>query len=534
MRKALHAKGFTKASVSISALCSVENGGGKVKIGVQEGDPADVRTLSLPGAVFFSQEKAMEMLGTRPNAPFDFRKWDEGIRNLRIAYKKAGFLTVHISGGDFSCENGDDLCPSARIEEGRRYEVAWIGTGKISVSKLEKASGIYGDEETSEGGLIHDIRERLLTFYKEKGFLRADVNVEASDKGDGTNLLKITVSEGVAGWLKEIRFEGNRNISAKKLKKQMTSEERGFFSPLTGSGKYREEEWNEDLEALVGLYQKEGFVRARIAAVENEWDSRGGITQTIRIEEGARYRLREIRIRGNDHFLREEILRHVGNREGRHIDYIGLERDQGAVAAHYRDSGYLDVKVTTNLVFDEGQDTAAAQFDIEEGPRYVLGKVVIQGNLLTDPVVVLREVNIAEGAPAGEKALLKFQQAVYATGLYKSVRVQKAKRASEGVVDLIVELEETLFFEIEFGAGYGTDTGARGFAGAKQRNLDGKGRAFSTNITVSQKERKYLWDVREPYILGNRWKWTGGLTGYHQEAIKRSFSLRKTSLVASV
>jgi outer membrane protein insertion porin family len=224
----------------------------------------------------------------------------------------------------------------------------------------------------------------------------------------------------------------------------------------------------------------------------------------------------------------------IGNREGKFVDYVGLERDQEAVAVHYRNSGYLDVKITARLLFDEGKDTTVAQFDIEEGPRYRRGKVVVQGNLLTDPVVVLREVGIPEGAPAGEKDLLKFQQSVYGTGLYKSVRIQKVKRTSEGILDLVVEVEETLFFEIEFGPGYGTDTGVRGFVGAKNRNLDGRGRSFSTRLSASQKEQKYIGDLREPWILGNRWKWEGGLTAYYQEAVRKSFSLRKASVIPSI
>jgi outer membrane protein insertion porin family len=227
-------------------------------------------------------------------------------------------------------------------------------------------------------------------------------------------------------------------------------------------------------------------------------------------------------------------MAHVDNREGKFVDYVGLEKDQEGIAAHYRDSGYLDVRITTQLLFDEGKDTTVAQFGIEEGPRYRLGKVVVQGNLLTDPVVVFREVGIAEGSPAGEKDLLKFQRAVFGTGLYKSVRIQRVKRPAEGILDLVVEVEETFFFEIEFGAGYGTDTGVRGFVGAKNRNLDGKGRSFSSRVSASQKEQKYIGDLREPWIFGNRWKWEGGLTAYYQEAERISFSLRKASIIASI
>jgi len=534
VKKILRRKGFTSPAVSISASCNLESGAGKVRIEVVEGPPATVRSINYPGADFFTHEKLRDMLGASAGLPYDYKRWERGIRNLRVAYKRAGFLAVHISDADVACEDGEGFCLSMRVDEGPRYRVTWESQGIIPIEKLEKASGIYGEEETTEAGLVHDVRDRLLAYCRENAFLRAEVDVDVSEGEGGLRLLKISVREGMAGYLKEIRFTGNASLSGKQLRKQMISEEKGPFSLLTGSGKFREEEWNEDLAAIVGLYQKEGFVRARITAVDNQWDENGGITVTIHLEEGTRYRLREIRLRGNDHFLRNELMAHVGNKEGEFVDYVGLERDQEAIAARYRDSGYLDVRITTQLLFDEGKDTTAAQFDIEEGQRFMLGKVAVQGNLLTDPVVVLREIGIREGTPAGEKDLLKFQHAVFGTGLYKSVRLHRVKRPSEGIMDLVVEVEEALFFEIEFGGGYGTDTGIRGFVGAKNRNLDGKGRRFSARASASQKEQKYLWDVREPWILGNRWKWEGGLTGYYQEAVRESFSLRKASLIASI
>jgi len=534
VKKLLAKKGFTAATVSLSATCNLENGAGKVRIDIQEGPPVVVRSVSLPGAVFFTPDRLREILGASPGSRFDYKRWEEGVRKLRVAYKKSGFLTVHISEADVACESGEGFCLSARVEEGPRYNVHWEGQKRYPVSRLESASGIHGEEETTEGGLMHDLRDRLIAFYREHNYLVAEVEVRITEQGDGTRLLKITVQEGLAGYLKKIRFEGNATLSDKRLRKQMMSEEKGILSFLTGSGKLREEEWNDDMNALIGLYQKEGFVRARITGIDNEWDGGGGITETIHVEEGLRYRLREIRFRGNDHFLRDELMALVGNREGKFVDYVGLERDQEAIAAHYRDKGYLDVRIAGELLFDEGMDTTVAQFDVEEGQRYRLGKVVVQGNLLTDTVVILREVGIPEGSPAGEKDLLKFQQAVYRTGLYKSVRVQKIRRPSEGILDLVVEVEETLFFEIEFGAGYGTDTRARGFVGAKNRNLDGKGRSFSSRINASRKEQKFIGDLREPWILGNRWKWEGGLTAYYQEAERISFSLRKASVIASI
>jgi outer membrane protein insertion porin family len=531
----LREKGFLEAMVSVSAFCKVDTGTGKVRIEVKEGSPALVKEVRVPGTAFFPRERLEELLGVSPGSRFDYREWEEGLKRLRGAYKREGFLTVRIPEPGVFCEDGKELCLTIRVEEGPRYEVVWEGAHRFSVDKLEKVSGIYAEEgELTEGGLEYELRERLLAFYRGHDFLKASVDIEAKAKPDGGRSLRIIVSEGQAGYLKSIRFTGNASMSAKKLRKQMLSSERGFFRFITGSGKFDEEEWRADLAALIGLYQKEGFARARITSVDMDWDDHGGITATIHIEEGKRYLLKAIRVQGNDHFLRAEILRPIKNREGRYVDYSVLDQDEEAIAAHYQNAGYLDVSVRTRFETDEGEGTASIYFHIEEGPRYRLGKVVVRGNVLTDSVVVTRELTIPEGAPAGEKEMLTFQQAVFGTGLYKSVRLHKVKRADEGILDLIVEVQETLFFEVEFGAGYGTDTGVRGFVGAKNKNLNRKGRRLSTRISASEKEQIYLADLREPWVFGNRWKWEGGVTASHTEAQRESFSFRKTGVVTSI
>jgi len=531
----LRGKGFTNASVSVLAFCNADNGTGKVRIEVREESPAVVREVRVPGAVFFPRERLEKLLGVSVGSPFDFREWEQGVNRLRGAYKQEGFVTVHVSESGVSCEDGEGLCPAARVEEGPRYEVTWEGANRISVGSLEKASGIFAEEgEFTEGGMVYDLESRLLSFYRERKYLKASIDIGVEEKPEGGRRLAILIVEGKAGYLKTVRFTGNASIPAERLQKQMLSSEQGVFHYFTGSGEFDEAEWNADLAALIGLYQKEGFAQVRISSVDTDWDDRGGIIATIHIEEGKRFRLREIRFQGNDHFLREELLPLIKNREGREIDYAGMEQDGEAIAEYYRNAGYLDVSVETRSDFDEMGDTAAIGFDIVEGPRYRLGEIVVQGNLLTDPVVVHREVTIPEGAHAGEKDLLAFQQAVFRTGLYKSVRLHRIKRPNEGILDLIVEVEETLFFEFEFGAGYGTDTGIRGFFGAKSRNLNRRGRRLSARVSASEKERVYLADLREPWVLGNRWKWEGGVTASYQEAERISFSFQKTSVVTSI
>jgi outer membrane protein assembly factor BamA len=148
VKKLLAKKGFTAATVSFSAICNLENGSGKVRIDIQEGPPVVVRSVSLPGAVFFPQNRLIEILGASPGSPYDYKRWEEGVRKLRVAYKKSGFLTVHISEADVACESGEGFCLSARVEEGPRYNVLWEGksdTG-IQAGRCERNLRGGGDE----------------------------------------------------------------------------------------------------------------------------------------------------------------------------------------------------------------------------------------------------------------------------------------------------------------------------------------------------------------------------------------------------
>ncbi|OIP33869.1 MAG: outer membrane protein assembly factor BamA [Deltaproteobacteria bacterium CG2_30_66_27] len=527
-------KGFVRGTATVSVTCNVENGGGKVLVTVAEGEPAVVGNLRFPGATRFTPEEMARFLGAEAGKPYDFHRWEKGLTRLRSEYKGAGFLTVHLTDAVERCEPSSDLlCPVVTVEEGRRYDVRWEGVSAFTPDRLAEGTGLRADEEISEGALVHDLRERLVAFYRGRGYLRFDADVTVEKPNADRTPLVVSVVEGKRGYVKDVRIEGNRGLSEKTFHGQVTTKGRGVFHWITDSGHYSDEEWNDDMNAIVGLYQKSGYARMKILGVDDVWDDRGGIVKTIRIEEGPRYRVREIVFKGNDHSLRTGLLGLMRNKEGAYLDYPGAEADQEAVAKNYRDSGYLDVRVESEVIFDENA-SAALRFAIVEGPRYRLGNTVVRGTLLTEAEAILRENPIAPGGTAGEKDLLRFQQAVYATGLYKSVRVQRVKRPEEGVLDLVFEVEETLFFEVEFGGGWGTDTGFRGLLGAKEKNLDGLGRSVSAQAIVSQKEQKFIGDLREPWIFGNRWKWEGGLTGFYDKAERVSFDLRQVSIVASI
>ncbi|HEY5190354.1 MAG TPA: POTRA domain-containing protein, partial [Candidatus Deferrimicrobium sp.] len=94
VRVFLQRKGFVRGTASVSVICNVENGSGKVLVTVAEGEPGTVGNLRFTGATRFTPEEMGRFLGAEAGKPHDFVRWEKGLSTLRSEYKKAGFLTV--------------------------------------------------------------------------------------------------------------------------------------------------------------------------------------------------------------------------------------------------------------------------------------------------------------------------------------------------------------------------------------------------------------------------------------------------------
>jgi outer membrane protein insertion porin family len=528
--------GYPGPSVKARVSCAFRDGTAGVLLEVEEGKAGVVRELSFPGATRLPPARLRELSGIREGERLDFRDMEKGAGRLLAGYKRSGCLAARLRDTEVRRLEEGEVSVSVPVEEGPVYEVRWSGNRRFSTRRLEEASDLYGTGKNTEAGFLYDARERLLAFYRERGYHEAVVRLSTGEElPNGTIPLDVEIREGVPVHIAAIRFEGNRGVSSSTLRSLLLTRERGPFHLLTGSGSIDAAEWEGDLDTVVGYYQKNGYVNARIASMESEISPDGAESRTVHVEEGRRYEVRGLRFRGNDHFLESELLPLVGNRPGKPVDFAGLDREGEAVAAWYRNRGYLEAKVAASLDYAAPDDgMVVVEYRISEGVKYRLGKMVVRGNVLTRDRVVARELSLAPGDAAGEADLLKFQQAVYATGLFRRVRLQQVRRPAEGVVDLVVEVEEGNAFEVEFGPGYGTDTGLRAVAGAKHIDLDGFGRSLSGRLLVAQRETNVVGNLREPWIFGNRWKWDGELTGSYQEAQRESFDLRKAAVVAGV
>ena len=131
---------------------------------------------------------------------------------------------------------------------------------------------------------------------------------------------------------------------------------------------------------LVQVFRKRGYLRATFATpVTRLVGTDNGVAVTVPVEQGAQYRLSEIRWRGNTAFGAAELSKALKVTPGQLCDQIQLEQDALSIATAYGVRGHLAAKVVFTPVFDDAARTVVADAAVDEGPQFRMGELRIDG-----------------------------------------------------------------------------------------------------------------------------------------------------------
>jgi translocation and assembly module TamA len=186
---------------------------------------------------------------------------------------------------------------------------------------------------------------------------------------------------------------------------------------------------------------------------------------------------------------------HSGDRLS-HATYEAVKSDLQRTAATY---GYLDAKLTRNeLVVDPKNHTANVVLEMETGERYRFGPTTIQQTSVRD-ALVRRYLRYHEGDYFDLTQILRTQFALDDAQYFANLEVLPQEADHEAhIVPVNIHADKSRRNRYSFGAGYATDTGARGTLTWENRRLNSLGHRFSVTVEASQVE-KYLLQAR--YII---------------------------------
>lgn len=177
--------------------------------------------------------------------------------------------------------------------------------------------------------------------------------------------------------IREIIIVGNRAFSDKVLVKEIGFKVGDAIDPFTvNEGKRRIEE----------RYHTKGFPKATVAI--DEGTSAKDRRVVYHINEGALERIGSVSFIGNDPNLASDgrLKSLIESKPGwfyyfgGKVDMQKIEADKEKLIVYYRSLGYFDAKIDTMYDYDDNNKWMRLSFVINEGLRFVVRDVILQGN----------------------------------------------------------------------------------------------------------------------------------------------------------
>ena len=166
---------------------------------------------------------------------------------------------------------------------------------------------------------VHQIRmakTKIEEFYKEKGFPRTQVEIlEGNEVGDAKVVFLIHEDQKQRIW--KVDFEGNAIASDARLRHFIESKP-GILKMI--GGLVKRDEIEQDVLRLTNYYRSLGFFNARIGREVSESNDGRWLTIRFIINEGPRYRVRNVSFIGNQSYEAEQLMRLVELKPGEEIN----------------------------------------------------------------------------------------------------------------------------------------------------------------------------------------------------------------------
>jgi outer membrane protein insertion porin family len=401
---------------------------------------------------------------------------------------------------------------------------------------VEGNTWVYDDEEIKEnltirkGSILNintlqsDMR-RIEELYKEKNFYNAKVKFNVYPQKDNQADVEYEIDEGKKSLVQKIEFVGNSAYSDKDLKGVMGTSEENIFSWISSAGTLNEENLSMDIAKLTAFYHNNGYVKARVGEPEVKFDD-SGITITIRVVEGAQFKVGEVTISGDLIIPAGQLMEKVKILEKEYYNRDALQQDVITLSDIYADEGYANVDIAPRISQNAATSTVNIDFEIAKGQQVYFEDITISGNSRTRDKVIRRQLHVYEQELYGGQRLKRSVRNLFRLDYFEDVKIDTVKGSADDKMKLRINVVEKNTGAFEFGGGYGNVENFFGTAAISDRNLFGRGQTLSLKATLGSKTTKYQLSFTEPWLFdipltagADIYNWQYAYSSYDKESI---------------
>jgi outer membrane protein insertion porin family len=466
-------------------------------------------TIKFVGTANVNEQVVRANIQVREGGDLDETMLD---RDIRALYKTGLFEFIEIKR-----ESVDARTFNLVIEVTPKYRVLAI---KYEGNKQVKSRRLSHEVKTTPNTALDERQvkedsEKLKEFYQKEGFNQVSVSYTISrDRGTGLGTVTFKIREGKKVKILAVNFVGNAHLKTKTLRKIMDTKKWWMFSWLTDSGRFKDDEFQDDLDKLRDFYRESGFLDVEIPEerIVFSYPKASGLVISITVSEGRRYRIGEVTITGNK--LHSTILlKRVASlyaKTGGVFSPSQVDKASERLEDFYGKDGYLETRIHVIRRPNLKTNDIDIEFKVEESEKFSVESVQIEGNVKTKAVVIIRELVLGPGDVFDTVRMKISQNRLENTRFFDEVDITPQDTNIPGRKDMRVTVKEGRTGTFTFGAGYSSLERATVFAQIQQTNFDlfnrhsvyqGDGEKFSIKVSLGELSNEAVISFEEPYLF---------------------------------
>jgi outer membrane protein insertion porin family len=337
--------------------------------------------------------------------------------------------------------------------------------------------------------------------------------------------ITFNVKEGPKVKVGAIRFEGNKKVPTRYLRDAMKNSKpigiphslilENLFARTFDATKL-----SEDAERVRFAYQDKGYFKAIVEDPKTKIRDVSGVAWyfpfkkqhgkavdiTVPVEEGERYRLKEITFSGNKALTNNAAMRRLFKmKDGEFFNRTLVSKGLDELRKAYGSLGYINETNIPDTVIDEEHKTIALKIDVDEGKQFYVRRIEFSGNTTTRDKVIRRQLALEEGnvynSRLWEVSLLRLNQLNFFEALKPEQDSEVHQDAAASSVDINLKVKEKGKNSIGLNGGVSGLSGPFVGLNYQTNNFLGLGETLSASASLGTYQRNVMFGFTEPYLF---------------------------------
>jgi outer membrane protein insertion porin family len=364
--------------------------------------------------------------------------------------------------------------------------------------------------------LIKDNVDGIISHYHSEAFLHVSVIPVIREVSEDAVAVTFQIDEGLEVKIKKITINGNSRVSDKEIKKAIKTREKWFFSFITGSGVYKRDVMEADLERIKDLYHSKGFINVKISKPEiTPGPERKKLYITLNISEGDQFSVGEVSFSGNFVYGSTELYKHIKTAPGEIFNRTAVRKDIDSLIEIHTEKGYATADIKPRTEVDTRNKLINVDFSVTEGEVFNIGRIIVKGNEKTRDKVIRREMRLDEGDIYNSKLIKRSYQRITNLNFFESVELNPKPIINEKLIDIDVKVKEKLTGMLSVGGGYSSVDKFIATGEITQANLFGRGLYLKLKMDLSAVRANYNLKLTDPWFMD--WPVSASISLYNEE-----------------